>query len=101
MADVMIGIDPHKASHTAVAIGLSEQQLGQLQVCACPSQTDQLLAWAAAWPERAWAVEGAAGLGHLLAQQLIAAGEAVLDVQPKLAARCDCWRPEHQQERRQ
>ena len=87
MAEVMIGIDPHKSSHTAVAIGLSEQQLGQLQVCACPSQTDQLLAWAAAWPERAWAVEGAAGLGHLLAQQLAAAGERVLDVPPKLAAR--------------
>jgi len=74
MAEVMIGIDPHKASHTAVAIGLSEQQLGELQVPACPSQVDQLLAWAAAWPERAWAVEGAAGLGQLLAQQLVAAG---------------------------
>jgi transposase len=34
-----------------------------------------------------WAVEGAAGLGHLLAQQLVAAGEQVLDVPPKLAAR--------------
>ena len=45
------------------------------------------MAWAAAWPERTWAVEGAAGLGHLLAQQLAAAGERVLDVQPKLAAR--------------
>jgi transposase len=36
---------------------------------------------------RTWAVEGAGGLGHLLAQQLVAAGERVLDVQPKLAAR--------------
>ena len=27
------------------------------------------------------------GLGHLLAQQLLAAGEQVLDVQPKLGAR--------------
>jgi hypothetical protein len=34
-----------------------------------------------------WAVEGAGGLGHLVAQQLVAAGERVLDVQPKLAAR--------------
>ncbi len=34
-----------------------------------------------------WAIEGASGLGHLLAQQLLAAGERVLDVQPKLAAR--------------
>ena len=87
MVDVMIGIDPHKSSHTAVAIGLSEEPLGELQVPACPSQVDQLLAWAAAWPERAWAVEGATGLGHLLAQQLAAAGEQVLDVPPKLAAR--------------
>src|SRR5579859_3277283 len=87
MADVMIGIDPHKSSHTAVAIGLSEEPLGELQVRACPSQTEQLVAWAAGWPERVWAIEGAAGLGHLLAQQLVAAGEQVLDVPPKLAAR--------------
>jgi len=58
-----------------------------LQVAACPSQAGTLLAWAAAWPERTWAVEGAAGLGHLLAQQLVAAGEQVVDVPPKLAAR--------------
>ena len=32
-------------------------------------------------------MEGVAGLGHLLAQQLVAAGERVLDVPPKLAAR--------------
>ena len=83
----MIGIDPHKSSHTAVAIGAAEERLGELQVRACPSQAGQLLAWAAAWPERTWAVEGAAGLGHLLAQQLVAAGEQVLDVPPKLAAR--------------
>jgi transposase len=43
--------------------------------------------WAQAWPERIWAVEGAAGLGHLLAQQLLSAGEQVLDVPPKLGAR--------------
>jgi transposase len=87
MTEVMIGIDPHKSSHTAVAIGAGEEPLGELRVDACPSQAEQLRAWAAAWPERAWAVEGAAGLGHLLAQQLVAAGEQVLDVPPKLAAR--------------
>ena len=32
-------------------------------------------------------MENAGGLGYLLAQQLVAAGERVLDVQPKLAAR--------------
>jgi transposase len=50
-------------------------------------QAERLLAWAAAWPQRTWAVEGAGGLGHLLAQQLLSAGERVLDVQPTLGAR--------------
>ena len=50
-------------------------------------QLDRLLEWAAEWPERTWAVENATGLGRLLAQQLLAAGEAVLDVPPKLAAK--------------
>jgi hypothetical protein len=87
MAAVMIGVDPHKGSHTAVAIGAGEEPLGKLQVRASASQAQQLVEWAAAWPERTWAVEGARGLGHMLAQQLAAAGERVLDVQPKLAAR--------------
>ncbi len=87
MAAVMIGVDPHKGSHTAVVIGAAEELLGQLRVRACAAQAGQLLAWAAAWPERTWAVEGAGGLGHLLAQQLVAAGERVLDVPPKLGAR--------------
>jgi transposase len=87
MAAVVIGVDPHRGSHTAVAIGAGEQPLGKIRVRACPSQAAQLVTWAQAWPERAWAVEGAAGLGHLLAQQLVAAGETVLDVPPRLAAR--------------
>ena len=87
MAAVMIGIDPHKGSHTAVAIGVAEEPLDELRVRASAAQAQRLLAWAAAWPGRSWAIEGAAGLGHLLAQQLLAAGERVLDVQPKLAAR--------------
>src|SRR5271168_4975724 len=87
MAVVMIGVDPHKASHTAVAVNAAEQPLGQLRVRASAVQAERLLGWARAWPERAWAVEGAGGLGHLLAQQLLAAGERVLDVQPKLGSR--------------
>jgi transposase len=70
-----------------VAIGAAEEPLGKLRVRASASQAQRLVAWAAAWPERTWAVEGAGGLGHLLAQQLVAAGERVLDVQPKLGAR--------------
>src|SRR6266550_9414053 len=87
MAAVMIGVDPHKGSHTAVVIGPAEEPLGELRVRASAGQAGKLIGWAAAWPERTWAVEGAGGLGHLLAQQLVAAGERVLDVPPKLAAR--------------
>ena len=87
MAAVMIGVDPHKASHTAVVISAAEELLGEVRVRACAAQAERLLAWAAPWPERAWAIEGADGVGHLLAQQLLAAGERVLDVQPKLSAR--------------
>jgi len=87
VAVVMIGVDPHKGSHTAVALGADEAPLGQVRVRASAAQAQRLLAWAAVWPERTWAVEGAGGLGHLLAQELVASGELVLDVQPKLAAR--------------
>jgi transposase len=87
MTAVMIGVDPHKATHTAVVIGPAEEPLGELRVRASAGQAEKLVAWAADWPERTWAVEGAAGLGRLLAQQLVSAGERVLDVQPKLASR--------------
>src|SRR6185437_16641019 len=87
MAAVMIGAGPHKASHTAVAISVAEEPLGQVRVRACVAQAGRLLAWAQAWPQRTWAVEGAGGTGHLLAQQLVPAGERVLDVQPRLGAR--------------
>ena len=70
-----------------MAIGGAEEPLGELRMRSCLSQAERLLAWAVAWPERSWAVEGAGGLGRLLAQQLVAAGERVLDVPPKLASR--------------
>lgn len=84
---VMIGVDPHKASHTVTAIDETETVLGELKVRSGANQVERLLGWAAQFEERTWAVEGAGGLGYLLAQQLVAAGERVLDVQPKLAAR--------------
>ena len=58
MAAVMIGIDPHKASHTAVAISAAEEPLGELRVRACVAQAERLLARAAAWPQRTWAGRG-------------------------------------------
>ena len=85
--DVVIGIDPHKASHTAVAVGDGEVELARLKVRSGRDQVGRLLAWADPFPSRRWAVEGAEGLGFLLAQQLVAADQLVVDVPASLAAR--------------
>ena len=84
-----IGIDPHKATHTAVAIDESETVLGELTVPADWYQTRKLIEWASGLngDGRLWAVEAAGGLGYLLSQQLIAHGEQVVDVPAVLASR--------------
>jgi transposase len=84
---VVIGIDPHKASHTAVAIDEAEDEISSVKVRATRRQVEQLLGWAEPFEKRTWAIESAGGLGYLLAQQLIARGEKVLDVPPTLASR--------------
>ena len=84
---VIIGIDPHKATHTAVAIGCDETELATVTVRATRQQVDKLLDWSASFGQRTWAIESAGGLGHLLAQQLVDAGEHVLDVPATLASR--------------
>ena len=61
MTAVMMGIDPHKGSHTAVAIDAGEVPLGRVRICDYPDQAVQLLA--RAWPDRTWAAGGATGLG--------------------------------------
>jgi transposase len=82
-----IGIDPHKGSHTATVLDRDERQLAELRVVAGRDQGKQLLSFAAEFTPRTWAVECASGLGALLAQQLVAAGETVLDVPAPLSAR--------------
>jgi transposase len=65
----------------------SETVIGELRVNADRRQRDRLLEFAACFTPRTWAIESASGLGALLAQQLVAAGETVLDVPPTLSAR--------------
>jgi transposase len=84
---ITIGIDPHKGSHTAVAIDSNEHVLDEIRVRSCSTQTVRLRDWAARFGERTWAVESAHGLGYLIAQQLVAAGENVIDVPPVRASR--------------
>ena len=75
-----IGIDPHKATHTAVAIDESETVLDEITVAADRYQTKKLIDWASELDGDGclWAVEAAGGLGYLLSQQLIANGEQVV-----------------------
>jgi transposase len=84
---VLIGIDPHKGSHTAVAVDGEETELARVTVRADRRQLQRMLSFAEPFTERIWAIESAGGLGYLLAQQLVAAGEDVVDVPPTLAAR--------------
>ena len=84
---ITIGIDPHKGSHTATAVDVSEAVVGELRVTVDRRQRARLLEWAARFEPRRWAIEGATGLGALVAQQLVGAGEHVVDVPPKLCAR--------------
>jgi len=84
-----IGIDPHKATHTAVAIDDDETVLAEITIRADKDQATKLIDWAQSvnGDGRVWAVEAATGLGHLLSQQLVSRGEPVVDVPPVLASR--------------
>jgi transposase len=82
-----IGIDPHKGSHVAAVLDQGEELVGELRVRADRHQRDRLLMFAEPYTPRVWAIEGARGVGALLAQQLVAAGETVVDVPAKLSAR--------------
>ena len=86
MTATIIGVDPHKSSHTATAIDQARQELATIRVRSSRKTTSEMVGWARQWPERTWAVEGACGLGRLLAQQLVAMGERVLDVPATLVS---------------
>ena len=78
---VVIGVDPHKRTHTLSVLGPgSTTVLASLQVEASLAGYRKMLRWAAAFPDRRWAVENARGLGRHLAQWLVARGEHVEDV---------------------
>ena len=78
---IVIGVDPHKTTHTAVAVDpVTNTGLGSLRIDATLAGYRRMLVWAKQWAQQQWAVENAEGLGHHLAQWLLARGEVVLDV---------------------
>ena len=87
MEQVIIGVDPHKLSATIEVVDQHEQRLGSGRFTTDRAGYAAMRAYAKAWPERVWAVEGANGAGRPLAQRLLEAGEHVVDVPAKLAAR--------------
>lgn len=84
---VIIGVDPHKLSATIEVVDPREQLLGSGRFTTDRAGFAAMRAYAKAWPDRTWAVEGANGVGRPLAQRLLEAGELVVDVPAKLAAR--------------
>jgi transposase len=86
--DVMIAVDPHKASNTAAVVDpVTKTVIESARFANTVDGYAQLSAFAARWAQRRWAVEGCHGAGRFLAQRLVADGELVLDVPAKLAAR--------------
>jgi len=85
---MIIGVDPHKSSHTATAVdATTNTPVASLRVDASLAGYRELMRWAAQFPERRWAVEGARGLGRHLAQWLVAREEVVVDVPSTATAR--------------
>ena len=84
---VVIGMDPHKRSATIEAMDEDEAVLGKGRYGTDPEGFVAMLAAAARWPDRVWAVEGCEGIGKHLVLRLLERGEAVVDVPAKLSAR--------------
>ncbi len=87
MQQVSIGVDPHKVSATIEVVDAHERMLGPGRFTTGHAGYAAMRKYAKTWPERVWAVEGANGVGRPLAQRLLEAGEQVLDVPAKPAAR--------------
>ena len=84
---VIIGIDAHKRSHTAVACDEQGRELRRMSVGTTSDDHLELLAWARAHgAERLWAVEDCRHLSRRLERDLLAAGELIVRVPPKLMA---------------
>ncbi|HWJ52236.1 MAG TPA: IS110 family transposase [Propionibacteriaceae bacterium] len=86
---IMFGVDAHKRSHTIVAVDDLGKQVATITVGTTTS--DHLDAWA--WSERIageaprrWAVEDCRHLSRRLERDLLAAGEQLVRVPPKLMA---------------
>lgn len=85
---VTLGIDAHKRSHTVVAVDDLGRELGTKTTTATTTAEHlELLRWAERFDgERSWAVEDCRHLSRRLEADMLAAGERIVRVPPKLMA---------------
>ncbi|MCK5928815.1 MAG: IS110 family transposase [Nocardioides sp.] len=84
---VVIGMDPHKRSVTIEVMAADEEVLGGGRFGTDPAGFKTMLEYVTRWPNRVWAIEGCNGIGRHVAMRLLAEGQEVVDVPPKLSAR--------------
>jgi transposase len=83
---VTLGIDAHKRTHTVVAVDEVGRQLGAKTTQSTTSEAHlELVRWAERFgADRQWAVEDCRHLSRRLEADLLAAGERIVRVPPKL-----------------
>jgi transposase len=83
---IVIGIDSHKRTHTAVAVDGTGRKVAEKTLAATSAGHLELVRWAGRFAERTWALEDCRHLSRRLSTDLLVAGEAVVRVPPKLMA---------------
>jgi transposase len=87
---ITVGIDAHKRTHTVVAVDeLGRQRATKTTTATTTAEHLELLRWAQALDSgdgRVWAVEDCRHLSRRLEADLLAAGERIMRVPPKLMA---------------
>ena len=87
MSRVVIGMDPHKRTATIEVMAGDEAVLGGGRYATGAAGYRAMRAEVKRWPQRTWAIGGCQGIGRHIANRLLADGEEVVDVPPKLSAR--------------
>jgi transposase len=85
---IVVGIDPHMKTHTAVALdALTGVRIAERTVSADGAGHDELLTWARGLdPERRFAIEDCRHVSGRLERHLLPRGEHVVRVPPKMMA---------------
>jgi transposase len=88
---VVFGIDTHKRTHTVVAVDATGRKLAERTLGTTSSDHLELLIWATTVAsdthgERLWAIEDCRQLSRRLERDLLAAGQRIVRVHPKLMA---------------